>query len=148
MREDNSSYKISRVKPDTTKRVHRIRDDIEAFYLEILAKERIQGLEEVLKGTNVSVIDVRTDDTDRVRARQNVADTLVKYPDIACLVGIWSYNGPAIINSVKTAGKSLPGVPRRTILSQPRDAAPAVNFVCSKATSLRNRLPAALKASG
>ena len=70
------------------------------------AKERIQGLEEVLKGTNVSVIDVRTDDTDRVRARQNVADTLVKYPDIACLVGIWSYNGPAIVNSVKTAGKS------------------------------------------
>jgi ribose transport system substrate-binding protein len=70
------------------------------------AKERIQGLEEVLKGSNVSVIDIRTDDTDRVRARQNVADTLVKYPDIACLVGIWSYNGPAIVNSVKTAGKA------------------------------------------
>jgi ribose transport system substrate-binding protein len=70
------------------------------------AKERIQGLEEVLKGTNISVIDVRTDDTDRVRARQNVADTLVKYPDIACLVGIWSYNGPAIVNSVKAANKA------------------------------------------
>jgi ribose transport system substrate-binding protein len=69
------------------------------------AKERIQGLEEVLKGSNVSVIDVRTDDTDRVRASQNVADTLVKYPDIACLVGIWSYNGPAIVNAVKSAGK-------------------------------------------
>src|SRR6266481_2606367 len=70
------------------------------------AKERIQGLEEALKGSNVSVIDVRTDDTDRVRARQNVADTLVKYPDIACLVGIWSYNGPAIVNAVKSAGKA------------------------------------------
>jgi ribose transport system substrate-binding protein len=70
------------------------------------AKERIQGLEEVLKGSNVSVIDVRTDDTDRVRASQNVADTLVKYPDIAGLVGIWSYNGPAIVNAVKTAGKA------------------------------------------
>jgi ribose transport system substrate-binding protein len=70
------------------------------------AKERIQGLEEVLKGSNVSVIDVRTDDTDRVRASQNVADTLVKYPDIAGLVGIWSYNGPAIVNAVKTAGKT------------------------------------------
>jgi ribose transport system substrate-binding protein len=70
------------------------------------AKERIQGLEEVLKGSNVSVIDVRTDDTDRVRASQNVADTLVKYPDIAGLVGIWSYNGPAIVNTVKTAGKT------------------------------------------
>jgi ribose transport system substrate-binding protein len=70
------------------------------------AKERIQGLEEVLKGTNISVIDVRTDDTDRVRARQNVADTLVKYPDIALLAGIWSYNGPAIVNAVKAAGKA------------------------------------------
>jgi ribose transport system substrate-binding protein len=69
------------------------------------AKERIQGLEEVLKGSNVSVIDVRTDDTDRVRASQNVADTLVKYPDIALLAGIWSYNGPAIVNAVKAAGK-------------------------------------------
>src|SRR6201987_4528621 len=70
------------------------------------AKERSQGLEEALKGSNVSVIDVRTDDTDRVRAKQNVSDTLVKYPDVACLVGLWSYNGPAIVNAVKSAGKA------------------------------------------
>ena len=69
------------------------------------AKERIQGIEEALKGSNVHIIDVRADDTDRVRAKQNVADTLVKYPDIACLVGLWSYNGPAIINATKEAGK-------------------------------------------
>jgi len=70
------------------------------------AKERIQGLEEAIKGSNISVIDVRTDDTDRVRAKQNVSDTLVKYPDIAGLVGLWSYNGPAIISAVKDAGKT------------------------------------------
>ena len=69
------------------------------------AKERIQGIEEALKGSNVQIIDVRADDTDRVRAKQNVADTLVKYPDIACLVGLWSYNGPAIINATKTPEK-------------------------------------------
>src|ERR1700732_1765189 len=69
------------------------------------AKERIQGIEETLKGSNVQILDVRTDDTDRVRAKQNVADTLVKYPDVACLVGLWSYNGPAIINATKDAGK-------------------------------------------
>jgi ribose transport system substrate-binding protein len=69
------------------------------------AKERIQGVEEALKGTSIKVLDVRTDDTDRVRAKQNVSDTLVKYPDIACLVGLWSYNGPAILNAVKDAGK-------------------------------------------
>jgi ribose transport system substrate-binding protein len=69
------------------------------------AKERIQGVEEALKGTNIKILDVRTDDTDRVRAKQNVSDTLVKYPDIACLVGLWSYNGPAILNAVKDSGK-------------------------------------------
>ena len=69
------------------------------------AKERIQGVEEALKGTKIKVLDVRTDDTDRVRAKQNVADTLVRNPDIACLVGLWSYNGPAIVNAVKDANK-------------------------------------------
>src|ERR1700736_3109495 len=69
------------------------------------AKERIQGVEETLKGTNIKILDVRTDDTDRVRAKQNVADTLVKNPDIACLVGLWSYNGPAILNAVRDANK-------------------------------------------
>ena len=31
--------------------------------------------------------------------------TLVKYPDIAGMVGLWSYNGPAILSAVKEAGK-------------------------------------------
>jgi ribose transport system substrate-binding protein len=70
------------------------------------ARERIEGIKEVLKGSNITLLDVRTDDTDRVRAKQNVADTLVKYPDIACLVGIWSYNGPAIVNGLKESGKA------------------------------------------
>ena len=30
----------------------------------------------------------------------------MKYPDVACLVGLWSYNGPAIVNGVKSAGKT------------------------------------------
>src|SRR6185436_14922069 len=54
----------------------------------------------------VVVLDVRTDDTDRLRAKANVADTLVSQPDIACLVGLWSYNGPAILNAVRDAKKN------------------------------------------
>ena len=69
------------------------------------AKERIQGIEEALKGTKIEILDVRTDDTDRAKAKANVADALVKYPDVAGMVGIWSYNGPAILNAVKEAGK-------------------------------------------
>jgi ribose transport system substrate-binding protein len=69
------------------------------------AAERYQGLKEALQGSKVEIIDIRTDDTDRARAKSNAADTLVKYQDIAALVGLWSYNGPAILNAVKDAGK-------------------------------------------
>ena len=69
------------------------------------AQERLQGIKEALQGSNVQIIDVRTDDTDHARAKSNAADTLVKYSDISALVGLWSYNGPAILNAVKEAGK-------------------------------------------
>jgi ribose transport system substrate-binding protein len=70
------------------------------------AKERLEGIRQELAGSNVSIIDVRTDDADPVRAQKNAEDTLVKYPDVACLVGLWSYNGPAIVNAVKDGGKA------------------------------------------
>jgi ribose transport system substrate-binding protein len=69
------------------------------------ARERFAGIKETLQGTTISILDVRTDDTDRVRAKANVLDTIVKYPDIGCLVGLWSYNGPAILNAVRESGK-------------------------------------------
>lgn len=69
------------------------------------AMERAGGIKKALAGSNVQVIDIRTDDTDPVRAQKNAEDTLVKYPDIACLVGLWNYNGPAILNAVRGAGK-------------------------------------------
>jgi ribose transport system substrate-binding protein len=69
------------------------------------AAERYQGIKEALQGSKVEIIDIRTDDTDRARAKTNAADTLVKYPDIAALVGLWSYNGPAILNAVKDVNK-------------------------------------------
>jgi len=69
------------------------------------AQERLQGIKDAIQGTKIEIIDVRTDDTDLVRAKSNAADALVKYPDVACLVGLWNYNGPAILNAVTDAGK-------------------------------------------
>jgi len=69
------------------------------------AQQRYQGLKEALTGSNVSIIDVRTDNTDRVRAKSNAADTLVNNPDLAGMVGLWSYNGPAILSAVREANK-------------------------------------------
>jgi ribose transport system substrate-binding protein len=69
------------------------------------AKERFAGIKQELAGSKVEIIDVRTDETDTVRAQKNAEDTLVKYPDVACLVGLWNYNGPAILNAVRAAGQ-------------------------------------------
>jgi ribose transport system substrate-binding protein len=70
------------------------------------AQERIQGIREALQDSKIQILDVRTDDADEVRAKTNAADTLVRYPDIKALVGLWSYNGPAILSAVKEARKT------------------------------------------
>jgi ribose transport system substrate-binding protein len=67
------------------------------------AQDRSGGIKKALEGSNIQIIDIRTDDTDAVRAQKNAEDTLVKYPDIAALVGLWNYNGPAILNAVRNA---------------------------------------------
>lgn len=67
------------------------------------AKDRFGGIKKELEGSNVQIIDLRTDDTDTVRAQKNAEDALVKYPDIAALVGLYNYNGPACLNAVRAA---------------------------------------------
>ena len=69
------------------------------------AVERYQGLKEALEGSEVEVIDLRTDEVKPEVARRNAEDTLTKYPDVAGMVGLWSYNAPQILNAVRDAGK-------------------------------------------
>jgi ribose transport system substrate-binding protein len=69
------------------------------------AQQRFQGLKEAIAGSNITIIDVRTDNTDRVRAKSNASDTIVNNADIAGMVGLWSYNGPAILSAVREANK-------------------------------------------
>lgn len=70
------------------------------------AKDRFGGIKKELEGSKVEILDLRTDDADPVRAQKNAEDTLVKYPDISALVGLYNYNGPAILNAVRSAGKT------------------------------------------
>jgi ribose transport system substrate-binding protein len=69
------------------------------------ARDRKKGIEDTLKGTNIEILDTRTDETDRVKAKANAQDALVTHPDLACLVGLWSYNGPSILGGVRDSGK-------------------------------------------
>jgi ribose transport system substrate-binding protein len=46
-----------------------------------------------------------TDNGQRATCRQKADDTLSKHPDVNCLVGLWAYNPPAILEALKSAGK-------------------------------------------
>ena len=70
------------------------------------ARERSQGIKEAIAGTKIEIIDIRTDGGDQAKAKDNVEDTLTKYPDIDLLVGLWAYNTPQIYNAVKALGKA------------------------------------------
>jgi len=69
------------------------------------ARERFEGLKEALRGSNVEIIDLLTDDANPTRARENAYQTLKKHPDIAGMVGLWSYNGPAIVQALRPEDK-------------------------------------------
>jgi ribose transport system substrate-binding protein len=52
-----------------------------------------------------TILGILTDNKDHTRAKGNAEDTLANHPDIACMVGLWAYNPPAILSAVKGAGK-------------------------------------------
>ena len=64
------------------------------------AVERVGGVKEGAGDKFVSK-DNMGDDTDRTRARENVRNALNNHPKLNTLVGIWSYNAPAIVDVVK-----------------------------------------------
>ncbi|MFC3127031.1 sugar-binding protein [Pseudoroseomonas globiformis] len=69
------------------------------------ARERVQGIREELQGSEINIVDIRTDESDIARAKRNVEDTLARYADINLLVGLWAYNTPQIYQAVKGAGR-------------------------------------------
>ena len=70
------------------------------------AKDRIQGIQNGLAGSNIEVIDTLADATKSDVAQKNAQAALAKYPDLAGMVGLYSYNGPAILTAVRGAGKA------------------------------------------
>lgn len=45
------------------------------------------------------------DETDKTKARDNVRNAIGNHPKLSILVGIWSYNAPAIVDVVKEANR-------------------------------------------
>lgn len=71
------------------------------------ASKRLGGIEAAFKegNANIDIVARKEDNEDRTKARSNVEDVMNAYPDIGVLVGLWSYNGPAIASAVDGAGK-------------------------------------------
>ena len=70
------------------------------------AQERIQAIQDGLTGSNIEIVDTLADETKIDVAQKNARQALTKYPDLAGMVGVYSYNGPAILNAVRAAGKA------------------------------------------
>jgi ribose transport system substrate-binding protein len=70
------------------------------------AIERKQGVEEELATLpGLEILPVFLDGTDRAKAKKNVEDALVRYPDLVLAIGLWSYNGPIIAGTVREAAR-------------------------------------------
>ena len=69
------------------------------------AAQRLKGIEDVIAGHDITIIDKREDNTDRAKARSNVEDIINANPTLNLVVGLWNYNGPAIAAAISGLGK-------------------------------------------
>ena len=60
---------------------------------------------EVQKGDKYTVLDTRTDNFDFANAKAQAEDAIVKYPELDCMVGLFAYNPPSILEALSGAGK-------------------------------------------
>lgn len=61
-----------------------------------------------LKVGKYLLLDTRTDDVQQEVCQRRAREILINHPDIACLVGLWEYNPPALVRAVKAAGTKTP----------------------------------------
>lgn len=69
------------------------------------AAQRLRGIQAAIAGKNIEIVEEREDGTDRAKARANVEDILTARSDLGLVVGLWSYNGPAIAAAIQALGK-------------------------------------------
>jgi ribose transport system substrate-binding protein len=82
------------------------------------AKERRQGVIDELTGRKRGKVDpndknlkcgkytlitTMTDGADSAECQRKAEDTLTKYPEVKCLIGLWEYNPPALLKAVQSS---------------------------------------------
>jgi ribose transport system substrate-binding protein len=56
-------------------------------------------------GQKYKILDTRTDSFDMSKAKANAQDIINVYPNLACMVGLFAYNPPLMLEAVKEAGE-------------------------------------------
>jgi ribose transport system substrate-binding protein len=69
-------------------------------------QDRAQGIQKGLAGSKIQIIDTMWDGTASEVAQKNGEDVLAKYPDLAGMVCLNGYQGPAILTAVRQANKA------------------------------------------
>ena len=64
-----------------------------------------EPLDAPAKAGKYTVLQTLIDGADPNKAKTLAADAMQKHPDVKCFVGLWSYNTPALLESLKQAGK-------------------------------------------
>lgn len=63
------------------------------------------GSSDTLQAGKFTILGTRTDGADRAAAKANAENTLVRYPDIDGMVGLWAYNAPACLEALQGADR-------------------------------------------
>jgi len=64
--------------------------------------DRKKGIDETLgKQPGIEILPLYLDGADRTKAKKNVEDALARFPDLVMTIGLWSYNGPCMVDAVK-----------------------------------------------
>jgi ribose transport system substrate-binding protein len=90
------------------------------------ATQRIQGFEDAIKGTGITVAQKVNDNLSASTATSDAETILANNPDVNGLYGVYSYDGPALAQAVQSAGKNS----SVSIVSDDSDAQ-TLNFIKS-----------------
>jgi ribose transport system substrate-binding protein len=64
--------------------------------------DRKKGIDDTLgKQPGIEILPIYLDGADRTKAKKNVEDALARFPDLVMTIGLWSYNGPCMVDAVK-----------------------------------------------
>jgi ribose transport system substrate-binding protein len=94
---------IGRLEQDNSKR--RRQGTIDAILGRPEDSSRYDSPSEVIEGNGYKILGTLTDQFDRAKGKANAEDALAKYPDLGCMVGLFAYNPPLILEALSQANK-------------------------------------------